>query len=74
MRQRGALGVLGVLKQTAGGADAGRRVLRVEARQIERAELLAEQALARAGIEVPRRPAPRTGDVAEPRRRIEILG
>ena len=57
VRQRAALRVLRVLEQAARGADAGRRVLGVEARKIERAELLAEQALAGAGIEVPRRPA-----------------
>ena len=69
-----ALRVLRVLEQAARGADAGRRVLGVEAREVERAELLAEQALAGAGIEVPRRPAARARKAREPRRRIEILG
>jgi hypothetical protein len=42
MRQRRSLRVLGVLQQAARGADAGRRVLGVEAGKIECAELLAE--------------------------------
>src|SRR6185436_20553607 len=74
MRQRRALRVLRVLKQAACGTDAGRRVLGVEARKVESPELLAEQALAGSGVEVPRRPAACAGDACEPRGSVEILG
>ena len=73
VRQRCALRVFRVLQQAAGGADARRRVLGIEARKIERAELLAEQPFAGAGIEMPRRPAARAGEAREPRRRVDIL-
>ena len=68
-----ALRVLRVLQQAARRADAGRRVLGVEAREIERAELLAEQAFAGAGIEMPRRAAAHARERREPRRRVVIL-
>ena len=73
VRQRRALRVLRILQQAARGADAGRRVLGVESREVQRAELLAEQAFARARIEVPRRAAARPRHVREPWRRLEIF-
>ena len=53
MRQGRELGVAHVLQQTAGGADGQRHPGAAEAAEVAGAELLAEQALAAVGVEVP---------------------
>ncbi len=74
VRHGAALRVLGVLQQATGGADGGRRIVRVEATQVVRAELRAELAVRRARIEVPGRPPPQRWERRKPGGRIGVLG
>ncbi len=74
MGQAAALRVLDVLQEAPGGADSCERILGIEARKIARAELLAEQPLAGARIEMPRRPLAYAGGGLEPARRRRVLG
>ena len=56
VRQRLALGVLGIAQQRGGGGVGAGQVLRVVARQRGHAQLLAQLANAQRGVELPRRP------------------
>ncbi len=55
VRNRGLLRVLHVLKQRAGSADGERQLVRAEAFEVERAELIREQARGARQLEIPGR-------------------
>ena len=55
VRQRGLLGLAHVLQQRAGGRDRQWQVVRAEAAQVERAELIGQQARGAGELEMPGR-------------------
>ena len=58
VRQRRLLRVAHVLQQRPGGTDCERQIIRAEALQIERTELVGQQARGAGELEVPRRTHP----------------